>query len=357
MKIGRNDPCPCGSGKKYKRCCIMEAHVTSTENNATTKEPMAEFGDADVLDGNIYDDDIYYNDSWGDDDIYDDDFWGDDDFYDDDGWDDDDIYDDDSWDDDDLDNIVRNDKFIKKLFMNGMINMHMFVLEGKPHIKEYKKIRKLHGEILDSMMEFYHDGKFEQKIDDDYVPPSEHGDTKNKGTLFLHRLNFNFDTEVGAQAFADMFVYKPSPNMNCITEEYINRKRYRKPEKIEFLHSMLNSELMLFELIGTDYDEGYAFIKDVFTKNEYKLVDVGLSNRQKDDMDLYIYTRIITYHDISFSSGLNIVFRKSDPFIKDFIKRHKKGYSHLGSLTRFLELYKRYSSDPGDIDVTMNKFK
>lgn len=21
-KIGRNEPCPCGSGKKYKRCCI-----------------------------------------------------------------------------------------------------------------------------------------------------------------------------------------------------------------------------------------------------------------------------------------------------------------------------------------------
>jgi hypothetical protein len=21
MKIGRNDPCPCGSGKKYKKCC------------------------------------------------------------------------------------------------------------------------------------------------------------------------------------------------------------------------------------------------------------------------------------------------------------------------------------------------
>jgi uncharacterized protein YecA (UPF0149 family) len=23
-KIGRNDPCPCGSGKKYKKCCIMK---------------------------------------------------------------------------------------------------------------------------------------------------------------------------------------------------------------------------------------------------------------------------------------------------------------------------------------------
>ena len=21
-KVGRNQPCPCGSGKKYKRCCI-----------------------------------------------------------------------------------------------------------------------------------------------------------------------------------------------------------------------------------------------------------------------------------------------------------------------------------------------
>jgi len=22
VKIGRNDPCPCGSGKKFKRCCL-----------------------------------------------------------------------------------------------------------------------------------------------------------------------------------------------------------------------------------------------------------------------------------------------------------------------------------------------
>jgi uncharacterized protein YecA (UPF0149 family) len=21
-KLGRNDPCPCGSGKKYKKCCL-----------------------------------------------------------------------------------------------------------------------------------------------------------------------------------------------------------------------------------------------------------------------------------------------------------------------------------------------
>ncbi|HPC23371.1 MAG TPA: SEC-C metal-binding domain-containing protein [Phycisphaerae bacterium] len=22
--IGRNDPCPCGSGKKYKKCCFLK---------------------------------------------------------------------------------------------------------------------------------------------------------------------------------------------------------------------------------------------------------------------------------------------------------------------------------------------
>jgi SEC-C motif/Protein of unknown function (DUF2384) len=27
-KFGRNDPCPCGSGKKYKKCCLSETYIT-----------------------------------------------------------------------------------------------------------------------------------------------------------------------------------------------------------------------------------------------------------------------------------------------------------------------------------------
>jgi len=27
-KIGRNEPCPCGSGKKYKKCCINKDRNT-----------------------------------------------------------------------------------------------------------------------------------------------------------------------------------------------------------------------------------------------------------------------------------------------------------------------------------------
>jgi hypothetical protein len=29
-KIGRNDPCPCGSGKKYKKCCLMNASAQTS---------------------------------------------------------------------------------------------------------------------------------------------------------------------------------------------------------------------------------------------------------------------------------------------------------------------------------------
>jgi hypothetical protein len=28
MKIGRNDPCPCGSGKKYKKCCLQTGKIS-----------------------------------------------------------------------------------------------------------------------------------------------------------------------------------------------------------------------------------------------------------------------------------------------------------------------------------------
>jgi preprotein translocase subunit SecA len=30
-KVGRNDPCPCGSGKKYKRCCLPKEEETRAE--------------------------------------------------------------------------------------------------------------------------------------------------------------------------------------------------------------------------------------------------------------------------------------------------------------------------------------
>ena len=30
-KPGRNDPCPCGSGKKYKKCCLTNDEAAENE--------------------------------------------------------------------------------------------------------------------------------------------------------------------------------------------------------------------------------------------------------------------------------------------------------------------------------------
>ncbi len=34
-KTGRNDPCPCGSGAKYKRCCLPRDEAAAAEAGAT----------------------------------------------------------------------------------------------------------------------------------------------------------------------------------------------------------------------------------------------------------------------------------------------------------------------------------
>ncbi|MBK9608809.1 MAG: UPF0149 family protein [Betaproteobacteria bacterium] len=38
-KVGRNDPCPCGSGKKYKKCCMAKGHGLAM--NGSTGRPFA----------------------------------------------------------------------------------------------------------------------------------------------------------------------------------------------------------------------------------------------------------------------------------------------------------------------------
>jgi Flp pilus assembly protein TadD len=45
-KVGRNDPCPCGSGKKYKKCCMVKdeararnASPDAGQDTSLTPEP------------------------------------------------------------------------------------------------------------------------------------------------------------------------------------------------------------------------------------------------------------------------------------------------------------------------------
>lgn len=36
-KVGRNDPCPCGSGKKYKNCCLAKLKTPSGKKKFSAK--------------------------------------------------------------------------------------------------------------------------------------------------------------------------------------------------------------------------------------------------------------------------------------------------------------------------------
>lgn len=38
MKIGRNDPCPCGSGKKYKHCCLNKKKIYLNIKDGTNEK-------------------------------------------------------------------------------------------------------------------------------------------------------------------------------------------------------------------------------------------------------------------------------------------------------------------------------
>ncbi len=49
-KIGRNDPCPCGSGKKYKRCCLRQHEAAAAERAAAQLAPPVFAWEDDGLD-------------------------------------------------------------------------------------------------------------------------------------------------------------------------------------------------------------------------------------------------------------------------------------------------------------------
>jgi hypothetical protein len=41
MKVGRNDPCPCGSGAKYKKCCFsvdQAAALAASQARAVSRD-------------------------------------------------------------------------------------------------------------------------------------------------------------------------------------------------------------------------------------------------------------------------------------------------------------------------------
>lgn len=222
-------------------------------------------------------------------------------------------------------------------------NMQNLLLKNNPNIKEYKKIRKLHNEVMESMMKYFQQGKFELKIDNNL---------ENIGKKVISYINTKFDTstELGIQAISNIMVYKNACNMNCITEEFIKKNKYKNQEKLELLESMKNSTAGLFEIIQTDRKNGQVHLKNVLNDKEYCMTDVGFSSNLNNDK-IYLYTRIITYHGISFGTGLNLAFDKNDEFICKWIKENLKKINEKQEISRFLELYNEYQKNDKKVKV------
>ncbi|MDR1703808.1 MAG: SEC-C domain-containing protein, partial [Clostridiales bacterium] len=166
MKTGRNEPCPCGSGKKYKHCCYQKNHDNSNEEGLAIEEELRD-----------KDHDEAYNES----------------------------------------------------MLRGLLNFRMFFLGRKPHIKEYYKVRKMHGEICGAMIEYYDEGKFQLKIDSPFIADkSKKPDAARKRReIRLIDNHFDFETIEGLKGFQDRIIYRHALNMNCVTEDFIRLHRYR----------------------------------------------------------------------------------------------------------------------------------
>lgn len=286
MKPGRNQPCPCGSGKKYKKCCYLKGLDRAAET-AAQLQALEE-----------------------------------------------------------LEELEENTSTHELMIINAINKMRRISLDKKSHIKEYDKARKLHGEIVDSMVQYYESGKFRQKQTIDYIAAHNHKKKLDFKQLHLLQSEFDLETRVGVQSLYDLLIYKVAPHMNCITEDFIQNHRYRRVDKLEFLQSMLDSKLGLFEVVGVDFKEAYAYLKEVFSGAEYKITDIGLSGSGESFAEVYLYTRIIQYKGVCFGTGLNYIFAKDDSFVKNYISKYKKNYAPEEELHRFIELYNHYSQHP-----------
>ena len=58
-KIGRNAPCPCGSGKKYKKCCLLRRESEALEQGKILEQnpgkTLVEVDDLDDLSNSVLD--------------------------------------------------------------------------------------------------------------------------------------------------------------------------------------------------------------------------------------------------------------------------------------------------------------
>ncbi len=125
---------------------------------------------------------------------------------------------------------------------------------------------------------------------------------------------------------------------NNMFEIYLDNNKLRNEEKVKMLKCIKDSYVGLFKVIDVDRLDGYVTYEDVFTKKRFKVVDIALRSTYnlKNDKDIYLYNRIITYDDISFGSGIHCIMTSDNKELLYFIKRHN--YKKFSDFSRCIML-------------------
>lgn len=234
-----------------------------------------------------------------------------------------------------LDELFEDEEDIDDL-SEMLIDFQKFMLSEKSHIKKYNKIRKMHNEILESMLNYITSGKYDiQKYTQ--IINSDLKKVTDKIKIDLHENNPN-DLNI----ILELFVYDNHPMIQSITDIYLKTNRLKNLEKIRLLEAMKKSKVSIFKIVAVDTDEGYVTYEDIFTKEQIKIIDITYTAfyRISDNKDVYLYNRIITYDDISFTTGLNCSFTPGNKKLKEYIKSNK--FARSSSFINCLALYDIY---------------
>ena len=242
---------------------------------------------------------------------------------------------------------VEMDEELTKVLLDGMVNMRTYFLKQKPYIKKYYHYRKIHGEILDSMIQYSDD-----KIDNFVMQLNALSDKLIKevnGNIEVLKIDLDLEKESDFHLFLELQLYKNHPNIKSNTEEYIEKNKFRNPEKIKMLNAMNNSFISFFKIIKKDFD-GYVDIIDLVTGKKYQIIDISLSNPIYN-LSHYIYARLFTVDNISFTSSY-FAFPTNIKKVNNYIKKLKnKNKSNLIKTLETYYLYKSYGVEYQKVNI------
>ena len=198
-------------------------------------------------------------------------------------------------------------------------------------IKEYYFVKDIHNKIIESMDEYFDKDKYnlKQKL-------SEVGQYLTKELNCEEeqlKYYFEFDND-NMDIFYEVFYYDNHTHLTSITKEYIEKSEFKDIEEKKMLEAMKNSYSSLFQI--NNINDIYIELEDVFTKEKIEIIDTTLTVLSNISKDIYLYSRIINYNNISFIGCTPIIVKKEYDEIKKYIKNYKKDKN---SLARCLELY------------------